>query len=137
MSNTNIAEGYNVLTGNVDNNNPCNQKYGEVHAGESWLPTRDRYCTNPNSLTMPVGLIVFGDKSHNDLHGTLALTPFIFTLTLFNQTPRNDTRFWRPIGYILNLLYGKVGADHRKTSDKLQDERTCISCIFESLCKIT
>ncbi len=33
MSNTNFAEGYNVLTGDVDNNNPCNQKYGEVHTG--------------------------------------------------------------------------------------------------------
>jgi hypothetical protein len=30
----------------------------------------------------------------------------------------------------------KVAADRRKTSDKLQDEHTCLSCIFESLCKI-
>jgi hypothetical protein len=28
-------EGYNVLTGDVDNNNPCNQKYGEVHTGDA------------------------------------------------------------------------------------------------------
>jgi hypothetical protein len=27
------------------------------------------------TVTMPVGLIVFGDKSHTNLHGTLALTP--------------------------------------------------------------
>jgi hypothetical protein len=86
---------------------------------------------------MPVGLIVFGDKSHTNLHGTLALTPIIFTLTLFNRTSRNNTRFWRPIGYIPNLSYGKGGADRRKTSDKLQDEHTCLSCIFESLRKIT
>jgi hypothetical protein len=33
---------------------------------------------------MLVGLIVFGDKSHTDLHGALSLTPNIFTLTLFN-----------------------------------------------------
>ncbi len=63
MSSTNFAEGYNVLTGNVNNNNPCNQKYGKVHTGDALLPTRDRYCTNPNHPTMPVGLIVSGDKS--------------------------------------------------------------------------
>jgi hypothetical protein len=51
MSNTNFAEGYNVLTGDVDNNNPCNQKYREVHTGDAWLPTWDRYCTNPNRPT--------------------------------------------------------------------------------------
>jgi hypothetical protein len=136
MSNTNFAEGYNVLTGDVNNNNPCNQKYGEVHTGDAWIPARDSFCTNHPPPTMPVSLIVFGDKPHTNLHGTLALTPIIFTLTLFNRTARNNTRFWRPIGYIPNLLYGEDVADHRKTSDKLQDKHTCISCIFESLHKI-
>ena len=112
MSNTNFAEGYNILTGDVDSKKPCNQKYGIVHTGDAWLPTRDRYCANPNRPTMPVDLIVFGDK-----YGTFTLTPIIFTLTLFNQPSRNNTRFWRPIGYIPNLSYGKGGADHRKTSE--------------------
>jgi hypothetical protein len=86
---------------------------------------------------MPVGLIVFGDKSHTNLHETLSLTPIIFTLSLFNQTARNNTRFWRPIGYIPNLSYGKGTADRQRTSDKIQDKHTCLSCIFESLCRIT
>jgi hypothetical protein len=137
MLNTNFAEGYNVLTGDVDNKNPCNQKYGEVHTGDAWLPARYRFCASPNHPTMPVGLIVFGDKPHTILHGTLALTPIIFTLTLFNWTSHNNTRFQRPIGYIPNLSYGKGGADRRKTSDKLQDEHTCLSCIFDTLHIIT
>jgi hypothetical protein len=41
----NFAEGYNVLTGKVDNH-PANNKYGEVHTGDAWLPARDRYCQN-------------------------------------------------------------------------------------------
>ncbi len=65
------------------------------------------------------------------------MTPIIFTLTLFNRTSHSNTRFWRPIGYIPNLSYGKGGADQRKTSDKLQDKHTCLSCIFESLRKTT
>jgi hypothetical protein len=121
MVDTNFADGYDVLTGDVDVNNPTNDKYREVNTGDAWIPTRDRYCSNPQGPTMPVGLIVFGDKSHTDLHGngTLSLTPIIFTLTLFNQTARNNTGFWRPIGYIPNLLYGKGTANRQSTSDKI------------------
>jgi hypothetical protein len=84
MVDTNFADGYDVLTGDVDVNNPTNVAYREVHTGDAWIPARDRYCSNPQGPTMPVGLIVFGDKSHTDLYGTLSLTPIIFTLTLFN-----------------------------------------------------
>jgi hypothetical protein len=82
-------------------------------------------------------LIVFGDKSHTDLHGTLSLTPIIFTLTLFNQSTHNNTQFWRPIGYIPNLSHGKGVADRQVTRDKIQDKHTCISCILQLLCKIS
>jgi hypothetical protein len=104
MNRKNFAEGYNVLTGKVGNH-PTNHKYGGVHTGDAWLPARDRYCQNKTD--MPVGLIVFGDKSHTDLHGALSLTLITFTLTLFNRAAQNDSKFWRPIGYILNLGYGR------------------------------
>ena len=64
----NFAEGYNVLTGKVKNH-PANNKYWEVHTGDAWLPARDWYCQN--KTYMLVGLIVFGDMSHTDLHGAL------------------------------------------------------------------
>jgi hypothetical protein len=82
---------------------------------------------------MPVALIIFGDKSHTDLHGALALTPVIFTLTLINQLACNNTNFWQPISYIPNLSYGKGTADKTKTQHKMQDEHTCLSCAFQSL----
>ncbi len=44
MTNSNYAEGCNVLTWEVDMNNPCNSKYGKAHTGDAWLPTRNRYC---------------------------------------------------------------------------------------------
>ena len=74
---------------------------------------------------MPVGLIVFGDRSHTDLHGALSLTPIIFTLTLFNHAAQNDSKFWRPIGYI--------PSNKTHTRDKIQDEHSCISFAFQSL----
>ncbi len=137
MTDSNFAKGYNVLTGEVDMNNPCNSKYGKVHTGDAWLPARNRYCTVTEQQTMPVALIVFGNKSHTDLHGTLSCTPIIFTLTLFNQSACNNTRFWRSIGFIPNLSHGKGVADRQVTRDKIQDEHTCISSILQSLRKIS
>jgi hypothetical protein len=40
MVDTNFAEGYDVLTGDVDVNNPSNDKYGEVHTGDAWMPRK-------------------------------------------------------------------------------------------------
>jgi hypothetical protein len=137
MTDSNFAKGYNVFTGEVDMNNPCNPKYGKVHTGYAWLPARNRYCTVTEQQTMPVVLIVFGDKSHTDLHGTFSLTPIVFTLTLFNWSARNNTRFWRPIGYIPNLSHEKGVADRQVARDKIQDKHTCILRILQSLCKIS
>jgi hypothetical protein len=86
---------------------------------------------------MPVALIVFADKSHTDLHGALSFTPIIFTLTLFNCSARNNPKFWRPMGYIPNLIYGKGTSDKTHAKDKIQDEHTCISFIFDSLKEIS
>ncbi len=129
MNEKNFAEGYYVLTGEVDNH-PANNKYGEVHNGDEWLPARDRYCQNKTK--MPVGLIVFGDKSHTDLHGALSLTLIIFTLTLFNRAAQNE-RFRRPISYIPNLGYGGGTSNKTHTRDKTQDVHSCISFAFQSL----
>ncbi len=82
LNKKNFAEGYNVLTGKVGNHS-ANIKYGEVHTSDAWLPARGMY--SQNKTDMPVGLIVFGVKSHTDLHGALSLTPIIFTLTFFNH----------------------------------------------------
>jgi hypothetical protein len=130
MNKTNFVEGYNVSTGEVDNHH-ANNKYGEVHTGDAWLPARDRYCHNKTD--MPDGLIVFGDKSHTDLHGALSLTPIIFTLTLFNHAAQNDSKFWRPIGYIPNLGYGRGTANKTQTRDKIQDKHSCMLFSFQSL----
>jgi hypothetical protein len=131
MSKKNFTEGYNVLTGEVDNH-PANNKYGEIHTGDAWLPARDRYCCQ-NKTNMPVGFFVFGDKSHTDLHGALSLTPIIFTLTLFNRAARNDSKFWRQICYIPNLGYGRGTSNKTQIRDKIQDEHSCISFAFQSL----
>ncbi len=71
-----------------------------------------------------------------DLHSALALTPIIFTLTLFDRTSRNNATFWRPLAYIPNLDYGKNKADKTATKDKVQNEHKCLSVAFESIRRI-
>jgi hypothetical protein len=134
MTDQHFPDGYNVLTGE-ETNGHANDKYGEIHTGDAWQPSRDRYCKNQND--MPVALIVFADKSHTDLHGALSLTPIIFTLTLFNRSARNNPNFWRPMGYIPNLVYGKGTSDKTRAKDKIQDEHRCLSFIFGSLKEIS
>ncbi len=55
---------------------------------------------------------------------------------MFNRTSRNNTNFWRPLGHIPNLGYGKNKADKTETRDKIQDEHTCLSVVFKSVREI-
>jgi len=85
---------------------------------------------------MPVGIVIFGDKSHTDLHDALALTPILFTLTFFNEKCRNNPKFWRVLGYLPNLGYGKNKSNKTPTVNKIQDEHDCLSCVFETIRQI-
>jgi hypothetical protein len=38
MDKSNIAEGYNVFTGDIDDGHTANKQYGEIHTGGMWLP---------------------------------------------------------------------------------------------------
>ena len=58
---------------------------------------------------MPIGLVIVGNKSHFDTHGTLATTPLTFVLSTFNQEARNSAKCWCPITYIPNLDQDNLG----------------------------
>ena len=136
MQPENLAEGYDIFTGAVDENHPDNDKYGEVHTGDAWKPAVMHFC-GPDGKIMPIAIIVFGDKSHTDLHGSLSVTPVIFTLTLFNSKARNQPRFWRPIAYLPNLSHGKGESDNTKSTDKVRDEHACLGLAFQGLLNLT
>jgi hypothetical protein len=112
MNTSNIAKGYDAFSGYVDKSEISNKWYGEVHTGGAWLPARDRFCitNDENSNDMTIGLIVFGDKSHTDLHGASSLTPIIFTLLLFNRVSCNSTNFFGDHWHTSQILVmGRIG----------------------------
>ena len=135
MKEENLAPGYDLHSGKPTE--PVTH-YGEVHTGDAWEGARDHYCgVYPHN--MPIALIIFGDKSHFDLHGTLATTPVCFTLSCFCEKARNSVDFWRPMGYLPNLSYGKVSKpddDHIRRNN-VQDEHDCLAVVLQPLIDIT
>lgn len=132
MRKENFADGYNIFNGEQWDGAECNTKYGEIHTGDAWEPALRRFCGNERKY-MPIALVLFGDKSHTDLHGTLSVEPVTFTLSLFNRSARNLPQFWRLLGYIPNLSAGKGESNRMSAADKVQNEHVCLSRVFKSL----
>jgi hypothetical protein len=107
MQPKNIAHGYDLFTGKCEGNN-TDDGYGKIYTGDAWEPDQQRFCGNDNSINMPIALVIFGDKSHLDLHGSLSTLPIIFTLSCFNQESRNKDKFWPPLAFLPNLSYGAL-----------------------------
>ncbi len=79
---------------------------------------------------MPIALVIFGDKTHLDLHGSLSTLPIIFTLSYFNQESRNKDKFWHPLAFLPNLSYGALS---RKTQRNLPIKSIRMSMIVVML----
>jgi hypothetical protein len=86
-------------------------------------------------MNMPLALVIFGDKSHLDLHGSLLTLPIIFPLSCFNQESRNKELFLHPLAFLPNLSYGAFTSKKLKKPSKksCQDEYDCLHAAFSSL----
>ncbi len=66
MDKSNIAERYNVFTGNVDDGHTANKQYGEIHTGDAWLPACNRFCTpNDDNNNLIEGYTRVTTKTHD------------------------------------------------------------------------
>ena len=135
MREENFAEGYDIFTGAEIEDCDANNKYGEIHTGDAWKPALTRFCGS-NGEYMPIALVLFGDKSHTDLHGLLSVEPVSFTLSLFNRSARNLPQFWHLLGYVPNLSAGKGEANRMSATDKIQNEHNCLAFILKSVIDI-
>jgi hypothetical protein len=114
MTPENIAHGYDLFTGKSVGDV---HHLGEIHMGDAWQPARQRF-GGDDRHNMPLGLVVFADKSHLDLHGSLLTLPIIFTLSCFNEQSRNSINFWRPIGFIPNPNAGFLTSQYSNDEKK-------------------
>jgi hypothetical protein len=132
----NIAPGYNIFTGKSVG---CQDgRYGKIHREDAWEPAHKRVCGDNNPMNMRIALVIFGEKSHFGLHGSLLTLPIIFTLTCFYQESRNKEDFWRPLAFLPNLSYGALSTKNSKKpfNQSYQDQHDCLRVAFSSLQEI-
>ena len=133
----------------------------DVNSGTSFHEGHAMFNSDINETTEDVdevrvlGLNLFIDKSHSDLHGALATTPMSCVPNIFNNEARRKYEFWRTFAYIPNLDVGhgtKKGYDPQRAKDiaagrkvgpkpktsivKLKNQQILYRTAFESLKKI-
>ena len=90
-----------------------NPPLDEIHTGTIWNAACQHYCGNdPNAF--PLALVCFYDKTHTDLHGSLACAPFICTPAFLNRDAQNNDSNYMVLGYIPNHGHGKGKAKQRQ-----------------------
>ena len=133
MRESNFIPDFDIFSGEETKLGP--HVCGDIHTGDLYKSAKDIYCKNKEK-DFPLPLIIFYDKTHTDLHGSLSTAPVMFTLGFFNQSARNSVDFWRVLGLVPNLSYGK-GKNHDAPSrEKLQDQHNCLKVILESISTI-
>ena len=140
MKQEHFAKNYNIFTGQevtTQHGQGRVEYYDEFHTGQRWQPAVDHFCAGNNDL-FPCALVIFYDKSHADRHGSLAVAPIMFTLTLFNKTARAKCEFWDILAYIPNLDYQSTKASKSATgtatsAQKCQDEHVCLHAALHQL----
>ena len=81
-----------------------------------------------------LGIKLFIDATHTDVHSNWVLDPVMFTFTFLKNHVTRQHNAWRPIGFINNQ--GKMStaeSQQIKPRTKLQDFHTQLQIIFESV----
>jgi hypothetical protein len=129
MQKCNIIPEYNLHNG-LKTNNARNDTFDDFTSGTLYEGARLMYANGVGE--MPIPIYVFIDETFTDVYGSLKVAPVIFTFAFFTQECRNNVDFWRPLGFIPNLGYGKSKNDTTTTQMKLQDFHNCLRVIFKS-----
>jgi len=107
----------------------------EIHTGSAWEEARSHYI-GEHSDAFPLGLVGFYDKTHTDVFGSLACSPFIVTPAFLNCNARNNDKNYMVLGYIPNLGMAKGKAKTQSATERLQDEHDCLRLITNQITKI-
>jgi len=84
----NIASNYDIFTGR---STTSLSKLNEIHTGNAWESAHEFYCGD-DSHALALGLVLFYDKTHTNLFGSLATAPLLAVLTLLNESCRSNEK---------------------------------------------
>jgi hypothetical protein len=132
----NVAEGLDVFTGVVTE---VSITFDGLHTGEAWVTAVPHHYGNAQAV-ISSGLVMFDDTSYLDLHGTLATTPILFTLSILNKaSKRNIVEFWRPVTFISNLEQKNFTSgveSTEKSRASVDNENRCLYVALSPLCQL-
>ena len=119
------------------NDNPCH--YSRVNKnvlnciedGQLFQDTAASVCKYPNDFCL--GIKLFIDATHTDVHSNWMLDPVMFTFTFFKNEVTQSDNAWRTLGLITDTDQNSKAQNSRiLTHHKLQDFHLQLEVIFES-----
>lgn len=151
MKDENLVQGYDISTGRPKNGNDVWKKNTIKEGSLNWIPTpndpdqeishlchgtkfqqaRDRYCTKPYHMPMP--LVFFYDESHPDHHGGMTNAPMLFTLGYFRNNVKARIDGWRTKAVVPHLGLGDGKSTSKTADEKAQDHHLVLKAVFADL----
>ena len=151
MKDENLVQGYDISTGRPKNGNDVWKKNTIKEGSLNWIPTpndpdkeishlchgtkfqqaRDRYCTKPYHMPMP--LVFFYDESHPDNHGGMTNAPMLFTLGYFLNYVKARIDGWRTKAVVPHLGLGDGKSTSKTADEKAQDHHLVLKAVFADL----
>ena len=103
-----------------------------IEDGSLYQNTAQQICVKNNDFCLGVKLFI--DATHTDIHGNWMLDPVMFTFTFFNNDVANNDKAWRPLGFITEFGQHKI-KNHKSitNAEKLQDFHYQLEIILSSL----
>lgn len=85
-----------------------------------------------------IPIILYMDKTGTDVYQRYSLEPILFTLGVFSRQIRNQTRAWRPLGFVPDLQLSSTSMKHAARSSQWgkgiseRNYHTCLRVALES-----
>ena len=86
-----------------------------IEDGELFQSTAAKTCTDKDDFCL--GIKLFIDATHTDVHSNWMLDPVMFTFTFFNNEVTKQASARRPLGFITDFGQGRL-KDNPEVSDK-------------------
>lgn len=109
-----------------------NKKITCIEDGLVYQNTANSICKEKNDFCL--GIKLFIDATHTDVHSNWVLDPVMFTFTFLKNEVTRRHNAWRPIGFINNQGKRNSTKSLQQTpKEKLQDFHTQLDIILQSL----
>ena len=135
LSDSNIMQDDNF---NFGNNNPeCFRKSKNdilscIEDGEMFQNTLSEVCHDTHDFLL--GIKMFIDATHTDIHGDWILDPVSFTFTFFDNKITRQHNAWRTLGFITDLNKKSSAWNQQITAaNKIIDYHSQLRVIFNSI----